>query len=598
MKILSLILIMFIGTSWARGADIPDNIRVTDEFTSFQLIARDGKPWQVKIEKKQTYEALRSDDNTIATTFYDDDTSIDKASAPGSKPIYRQWTDDDIFYDDSRICALPLELKKGKPVKVEFKSTMKKPEQFNKISLTCGEFTLKSTTQVTIPAELASTITIEARNLTDNMHITKAVSPKGDVTYTVEAHDIKPYKREDYGTQLISSPALLVKGMFANVSDLYSYLRGFLPDYSTVAPEVNELAHKVTQGATGEIAKIDSIAAWVRDNIRYVAIEHGDYAFSPAAPAEVLKCRYGDCKGSASLLKSMMQAVGIDGRVVWIGTSGHSNLTWEEHPARTTGNHMIAAAVVGDSIIYIDGTIGNSPAGHIPAGIRGQQALIEDGEGYLLRTVPTPPAAESEYNIAQTASIIDNTLCGTTRHSLTGDYKALVSQIYGSAPVNRREKYINTILTGGNANIRTDNIKYNGDSINAEFVNSEAIQAVGNSLYVKLSPIHTIFCSNFDTEDRCSDAAFKHIENATSDMHLALSDGMKVKSLPEPFVVDNEWFDAAIEFSCAEDNTVTCRSHLRMKQTKVPVDKVKQWNDALKSILKASDSRIVIEKTI
>lgn len=597
MKILSLILLFTLAGAYAHGATLPDNVRVTDEVTNYRLTARDGKPWQVKVEKTQTFEALRSDDDAIAMTFYDDNTSIDKASAPGSKPIYRQWIDDDIFYDDQRICALPLELKKGKPVKAEFKSTIKVPEQFSKIPLGCSEFTVKSATNVTIPAELAATITIEPRNLSGNMHFSKAVSPKGDVTYTVDARDIEPLRSEKYGTLLVAMPCLLVKGMFGSVGDLYSHLRSFLPDYTAVSPEVSELARKVTQGAPDTIAKIDSIAAWVRRNIRYVAIEHGDYAFSPAPPAQVLACRYGDCKGSASLIKGMMRAVGIDGRMVWIGTSGHSDLTWEEHTARSTGNHMIAAAIVGDSIIYVDGTVGHVPAGYIAAGIRGQQALIEDGEGYLLRTVPTPAADESEYRVDITARILGDRLDGNTCHTMTGDYKALVSQIYDSAPVNRREKYINTIVTRGNANIRTGEIKYNGDSITAGFDNAEAVQAVGKNLYVKLSPVYRVFCSNFDTEKRRSDARFDHFENTTTDIRLELPDGFAVKSLPEPFAIDDEWFDAAIEFTAA-GNSVSCRSRLRMKQTKVPANKVKLWNDTFKSILKVAESRIVLEKTI
>lgn len=180
---------------------------------------------------------------------------------------------------------------------------------------------------------------------------------------------------------------------------------------------------------------------------------------------------------------------------------------------------------------------------------------------------------------------------------MTGDYKALVSQIYDGAPVNRREKYINTIVTRGNANIRTSEIKYNGDSITAGFDNAEAVQAVGKNLYVKLSPVYHVFCTNFDTEKRRSDARFDHFENTTTDIRLELPDGFAVKSLPEPFAIDDEWFDAAIEFTAA-GNTVNCHSRLRMKQTKVHADKVKQWNDTFKSILKAAESRIVLEKTI
>ena len=594
MKILSLILLFTLAGAYAHGATLPDNVRVTDEVTNYRLTARDGKPWQVKVEKTQTFEALRSDDDAIAMTFYDDNTSIDKASAPGSKPIYRQWIDDDIFYDDQRICALPLELKKGKPVKAEFKSTIKVPEQFSKIPLGCSEFTVKSATNVTIPAELAATITIEPRNLSGNMHFSKAVSPKGDVTYTVDARDIEPLRSEKYGTLLVAMPCLLVKGMFGSVGDLYSHLRSFLPDYTAVSPEVSELARKVTQGAPDTIAKIDSIAAWVRRNIRYVAIEHGDYAFSPAPPAQVLACRYGDCKGSASLVKGMMRAVGIDGRMVWIGTSGHSDLTWEEHTARSTGNHMIAAAIVGDSIIYVDGTVGHVPAGYIAAGIRGQQALIEDGEGYLLRTVPTP-AADSRHSIEIKAAFDGHALYGKLSHTFSGDYLAFADNVYDSTPLDRRDKVLRHVASYGRSDMKTDKVTKDKDVITADFIDMSASQPVGTSLYVKLSPVWTMFCEPFDTDKRRTAAKFGYLENTDTDITLSLHDGMAVKSIPRPFTADNEWFEASIDYTIG-DGEVKCHSRLRMKQQYVPVDKVKEWNDSLKSIIRASDSRMVLEK--
>ena len=72
---------------------------------------------------------------------------------------------------------------------------------------------------------------------------------------------------------------------------------------------------------------------------------------------------------------------------------------------------------------------------------------------------------------------------------------------------------------------------------------------------------------------------------------------MTVKSVPKPFSIDNEWFKADIQYS-VDDECVTCTSSILIKEDFVPTDKVAAWNDSLKSIIKASDSRIVIEKSI
>ena len=69
--------------SLAFWEDLPDNVRVNEEINTYRVIAREGKPWQIKSETKQVFEAIRSDYNVMATTYYNDNISIDKASAPG-----------------------------------------------------------------------------------------------------------------------------------------------------------------------------------------------------------------------------------------------------------------------------------------------------------------------------------------------------------------------------------------------------------------------------------------------------------------------------------------------------------------------------------
>lgn len=599
MKKFSLFLFSCLIVFAAFGEDLPDNVRVNEEINSYRIIARDGKPWQIKSEIKQVFEALRSDDDVMATTYYDDDISIDKASAPGSEPIYRQMIDDNNLYDDSRICALPISLKKGKPVKAEFKSTWKNPLIFSSLYLTRSFFTANLRVEIIVPAELANRISVEAYKFTEGMKLEKAIGAKGEVTYIATATDVKPFESEDYGQPIrLASPRLLIKGMFEDLPGLYSHYHSFTPTYDNLSPELVALAKGVTADAPNDIAKIDSIAQWVHRNIRYVAIEHGDYALSPAAPDEVYRNRYGDCKCSASLIKGMMKAVGIDGRLVWIGTDSHSDLTWDRHPAMSTGNHMIAAAITGDSIIFVDGTAQFSPTGHIPAGIRGQQALIEDGDKYILHTVPSLPAEASRHHVDIKAVIADGALFGKLSHTYSGDYKNIVNNICGSVASDRMEKSLANLASVGRNDMEIKDATISNDSLNANFADRQAVKSIGKNLYVKVAPVWNWLCSPIDKADkRRRPAVFKMRENSTTDFTLTIPEGMIVKSVPKPFSIDDEWFKADIQYS-VDDECITCTSSILIKEAFVPADKVAQWNNSLKSIIKASDSRIVIEKTI
>lgn len=599
MKKFALFLFTFLIVFAAFGEDLPDNVRVNEEINTYRIIAREGKPWQIKSETKQVFEAIRSDDNVMATNYYNDNISIDKASAPGAQPIYKQWISENNLYDDSRICALPISLKKGKPVKAEFKSTWKNPFIFSTLFMTRSFFTANLRVEIIVPAELANRISVEADKFTEGMKLEKAIGAKGDVTYIATATDIKPFETEDYSQPIrLASPRILIKGIFEDLGALYSYYHKFTPSYDNLSQDIVALAKSVTANAPNDIAKIDSIADWVHRNIRYVAIEHGDYALSPAAPDEVYRNRYGDCKCSASLIKGMMKAVGIDGRLVWIGTNSHSDLTWDRHPAMSTGNHMIAAAITGDSIIFVDGTTQFAPAGHIPAGIRGQQALIEDGDKYILHTVPSIPAQASLHHVDIKAVIDQGNLSGKISHTYSGDYKNLVNNICGSVASDRMEKSLTRLASVGRNDMEISDAVINGDSLNASFYDRQAVKTIGKNIYVKVAPVWNWLCSPIDKADkRRRPAVFNMRENSTSNITLAIPQGMTVKSVPKPFSIDNEWFKADIQYS-VDDECVTCTSSILIKEDFVPTDKVAAWNDSLKSIIKASDSRIVIEKSI
>lgn len=64
--------------------------------------------------------------------------------------------------------------------------------------------------------------------------------------------------------------------------------------------------------------------------------------------------KYGDCKGMAILLKTMLVEAGYDARLVWIGTD-HISYDYST-PSLSVDNHMITAIMVDGKPIFIDGT--------------------------------------------------------------------------------------------------------------------------------------------------------------------------------------------------------------------------------------------------
>ena len=238
----------------------------------------------VKSSETTVFLAQRADGNATAYAFYDENTTIDKASAPGTKPYYRTSEDDLVFYDGTRICVMQVPLKQGKKTKAVFERTFKAPEQFCNLSLSSPYHTVSSTTVVKVPAALAASIYVRSYRFRDGMTLRADTLSDGAINYTVTCNDLPPLEREPGAPHAqVSEPRLLIGGYFADTDALYRYLSSFISDNEEYSTDLSALASDLRLRADSDIALIDSTAAWVRSNIRYLAIEHGEYGQRPAA---------------------------------------------------------------------------------------------------------------------------------------------------------------------------------------------------------------------------------------------------------------------------------------------------------------------------
>src|SRR5208283_3003611 len=103
-----------------------------------------------------------------------------------------------------------------------------------------------------------------------------------------------------------------------------------------------------TAAAPTLLAKIQALAAFVQDDIRYVAIELGIGGYQPHAAADVLRHRYGDCKDKATLLSAMLREIGVASYYVIINSERGSLTT--AAPPNIEFNHAILAIALPDGV--------------------------------------------------------------------------------------------------------------------------------------------------------------------------------------------------------------------------------------------------------
>ena len=93
---------------------------------------------------------------------------------------------------------------------------------------------------------------------------------------------------------------------------------------------------------------MQAIAAFVQDNIRYVAINLGIGGYQPHPAPEVFAHRYGDCKDKATLVRSMLREIGVDSYFVVI--NAERGVVTRDMPAHNGFNHVITAIKLPDGL--------------------------------------------------------------------------------------------------------------------------------------------------------------------------------------------------------------------------------------------------------
>lgn len=602
-KYLFLLLLL---SSIAIFAATGDNVVINSKITNYKLKATNGRLASVKVEEETKYLARRADEKITAITFYGDGIKIDRASAPDSKPIYRSWEDDDLFFTGSRICALPVMLKTDKMAKVIFERTYTEPEQFTDIILCSPVYeTLYSIYNIYVPASLTESIVLTPHDLPDGVEMTCETAGNGDKTYSIKISNQPAFKSEDLSpSPALCLPRIQVSGYFPDTDALYAYLHDKVND-NEQSDKVAQFARGLCSGLDSEVAKIDTIASWVRNNIRYVAIEHGDYGMQPDAAESVFDKRYGDCKGSANLIRVMLNSVGIDGRLVWIGTEGDVTGSWTDKPSLAAGNHMIAAAILPDTTIFIDGTITNAPKGLIPSSIAGQECLIQNGDRYIVATVPDGPSDIGSIVLNADMTIDPKGLVGRYEATYLGqDRMALENALAGlSAP--KRKAVLELLLAYGRKGITPDSISVATASVNAPLstvcyteTDPSGVRTLSSGkTYLVTRPLRTVGYPRLDASGRRFPISLNRKKTYETHFKCTIPDGYQIESVPERVDLNSPWFEGYVEYRLAPDGkTIECDALLRCIRTDGAATDIALWNDTLKAIEKASANPVILSK--
>lgn len=192
--------------------------------------------------------------------------------------------------------------------------------------------------------------------------------------------------------------------------DVGRWYRGLIAPLPDGGEASRSLAREL-EGDTGAAPRdqLETLTNFLRQKIRYVAVEVGIGGYRPSPPGEVIERKWGDCKDKSLLLVDLLRQRGIEAYPALVRFDSRSRID-TDFPSPSQFNHLITAVpisavtprsddpVAGD-YLFVDPTQTRGGVGWLHSGVQDQDALVVTATGGELVRTPQMPEKES-YTLA------------------------------------------------------------------------------------------------------------------------------------------------------------------------------------------------------
>lgn len=605
--------------NWAAAQTTDSSATITSSKISYQFIYNPrSNRVEVKQISKTSYVSNGYQVTLPISEVYNDDVSIDGVECKVDNhtpanfaPKFSYMSISDVFYSDARVCYFPLSMPKvGSTATVTFNETITDPRFFNNVFF--PEEMDVNAKEVVIKIPHWMKVDIKELNF-GKLSITKdsTYDSKNDMDIITWTADDLPAMKEEanapgptwaYPHLLILCKSAYVQGVnfayFGSLTDQYAWyhelVKGVVNDKEIIGAKAKEL----TAGLTNDMDKIKAIFYYVQDNIRYIAFENGVAGFKPEKADEVLRKKYGDCKGMANLTKALLVAAGYDARLCWLGTS-HIAYDYST-PSLAVDNHMICGLVYGGKTMYLDATESYMGINEYAERIQGRQVLMEDGDKYILSRIPLVPLQQNFDSETSKLSIVGNSLAGNVSHVWKGEEKESILSGLNSIKKDKADEALNKFLSDGNSNYiikdlvisntnnpdKDVNVSYNVD-------HKAAVSQFSKAYYVDIDLKKEFLTSQIKIAKRKTDYWFDYKTTINKETELAIPTGYKA-TLPANLNIINPDYEFHITYTELPGKLVYKKS-IVIKNTHLAKANFVQWNKDIDLLAKTYKENIILK---
>ena len=339
-----------------------------------------------------------------------------------------------------------------------------------------------------------------------------------------------------------------------------------------------------------------AIYQWVQDNVRYIAFENGIAGFKPEKAQEVLRKKYGDCKGMANLLTQMLRSINLDARHCWIGTK-HIAYNYTT-PSLSVDNHMICAWMNKGKPVFLDATEKYIGFGEIAERIQGRQTLIENGSQYLLERVPVATYLQNTATESRKLSFDGNNLKGHIMQVWKGENKEWLLSALNDIKQDKQENALKQFLAGGKQNFEISNFKignlsnYNADlKVEYDVLWKDVLSVFDKETYLDADNRRTLENFKIDTAKRKLPYWFQFKKNLVFETEIEIPAGRSVTT-PEKLSIKRPGYSFLASYLNSAGKLLY-RNEIVMNDVELKPENFIQWNKDIEQLSNFYNQQIV-----
>lgn len=223
----------------------------------------------------------------------------------------------------------------------------------------------------------------------------------------------------------------------------------------------------------------------------------------------------------------------------------------------------------------------------------------------MLRTVPEACRQVDTDTVTAHFTIEDGDLRGSLARDMGGGGKmSAAGAFYGIAPADRRQM-LGRILSYPKKNISCQDVRLELETPSAQrcrmvcdsIIDRGAARAMGDKLIVDLRPVRDMYLNTVDLKDRRRGVAKPFGYTYVARITLDIPAGYEVETLPGRQDFDSPWYGGFIAYRVS-DGLIECEAEVHTRRTEARADELADLNSAVRNIIRASESKIILRKTI